>query len=78
MQDYQRILGETATLKLTVDQFTQEMRASLQEGLDTLEKRLTTSQSRLSSALEQQLTELREQLVGQLEETRSTVAAHHS
>lgn len=78
MQDYRRILGETVTLKLTVDQFTQETRASLQEGLDSLEKLLTTSQSRLVSTLEQRLTELREQLVGQLEETRGTVAAHHS
>src|SRR5260370_27880892 len=78
MQDYRRILGETVTLKLTVDQFTQETRASLQEGLDSLEKRLTTSQSRLVSVLEQRLTELREQLVGQLEETRGTIAAHHS
>jgi len=78
MQDYQRILSETATLKTTVAQFTQELRASLRGGLDALEKRLNTEQSRLTNAFEQQFGELRERLTCQLEEIRSTVTAHYS
>src|SRR5258708_2253009 len=39
MQDYRRILGETVTLKLTVDQFTQCTHASQHTGLSALENR---------------------------------------
>ena len=67
MQDYQRILAETAILKFTVEQSTSETRASLREGLEELEKRTVARQDHLTSVLEQQLVELRQQLTGQLE-----------
>ncbi len=52
MQDYQRLLSETATLKLTIQQFMSETSARLGEGLDTLEKRLLARQDRLTSPFE--------------------------
>ena len=78
MQDYQHILQETATLKLTVEQFTSEIRANLQEGLDTLEKRLNIRQDHLTSALSQQLAEHNTQLTSQLEVLSGTLEAQHT
>jgi myosin heavy chain 6/7 len=74
MQDYQRLLSETATLKLTIQQFMSETSARLGEGLDTLEKRMLARQDRLTSPFEQQLIDQLTAIRGRLETQQITLS----